>query len=149
MMEKAGDGDQEGLLAALAGQEGIRDAWRRHAWNADEPAQEQTALRELVDSGQLTDDDKRSRRCSPSLGGGDVDAKIEDWRTRTGTGKPGAKARGRSTSLNKLMVTIGALILRLAPTRSVPVYPFAAQPLFDWRMAGTSQPTYAPLTLNT
>ena len=60
MMEKAQDGDQEGLLAALAGQEGMPGMpGGGMPGMPTNPQEQMAALRELVDSGQLTDDDKR------------------------------------------------------------------------------------------
>ena len=61
MMERAQqDGDQEGLLAALAGQEGMPGMpGGGMPGMPTNPQEQMAALRELVDSGQLTDDDKR------------------------------------------------------------------------------------------
>jgi len=80
MMEKAGDGDQEGLLAALAGQEGMPGMAPGMGGMPTNPQEQMAALRELVDSGQLTDDDKREikKMFAESLGGGDVDEKIRE-----------------------------------------------------------------------
>ena len=105
MMEKAGDGDQEGLLAALAGQEGMPGMpGGGMPGMPTNPQEQMAALRELVDSGQLTDDDKREikKMCAESLGGGDVDEKIRE--ANKNRDQLDAQAREALDLLNKLMV---------------------------------------------
>ena len=60
--------------------------------------------RELVDSGQLTDDDKREikKMFAESLGGGDVDEKIRE--ANKNRDQLDAQAREALDLLNKLMV---------------------------------------------
>ena len=105
MMEKAGDGDQEGLLAALAGQEGMPGMpGGGMPGMPTNPQEQMAALRELVDSGQLTDDDKREikKMFAESLGGGDVDEKIRE--ANKNRDQLDAQAREALDLLNKLMV---------------------------------------------
>jgi hypothetical protein len=104
MMEKAGDGDQEGLLAALAGQEGMPGMPGAMGGMPTNPQEQMAALRELVDSGQLTDDDKREikKMFAESLGGGDVDEKIRE--ANKNRDQLDAQAREALDLLNKLMV---------------------------------------------
>ena len=105
MMEKAGDGDQEGLLAALAGQEGMPGMpGGGMPGMPTNPQEQMAALRELVDSGQLTDDDKREikKMFAESLGGGDVDEKIRE--ANKNRDQLDAQARKALDLLNKLMV---------------------------------------------
>ena len=103
MMEKEG-GDQEGLLAALAGQEGVPGMPGMGAGLPANPEEQMAALRELVDSGQLTDDDKREikKMFAESLGGGDVDEKIRE--ANKNRDQLDAPAREALDLLNKLMV---------------------------------------------
>jgi hypothetical protein len=105
MMERAQqDGDQEGLLAALAGQEGMPGMAPGMAGMPTNPQEQMAALRELVDSGQLTDDDKREikKMFAESLGGGDVDEKIRE--ANKNRDQLDAQAREALDLLNKLMV---------------------------------------------
>ena len=66
--------------------------------------EQMAALRELVDSGQLTDDDKREikKMFAESLGGGDVDEKIRE--ANKNRDQLDAQAREALDLLNKLMV---------------------------------------------
>ena len=68
------------------------------------PQEQMAALRELVDSGQLTDDDKREikKMFAESLGGGDVDEKIRE--ANKNRDQLDAQAREALDLLNKLMV---------------------------------------------
>ena len=106
MMEKAGDGDQEGLLAALAGQEGMPGMpGGGMPGMPTNPQEQMAALRELVDSGQLTDDDKREikKMFAESLGGGqDVDEAIRQANQNKDQLDP--QAREALELLNKLVV---------------------------------------------
>ena len=103
MMEKAGDGDQEGLLAALAGQEGMPGMGGGMPGMPTNPQEQMAALRELVDSGQLTDDDKREiKKMFAEFGGGDVDEKIRE--ANKNRDQLDAQAREALDLLNKLMV---------------------------------------------
>ena len=106
MMERAQqDGDQEGLLAALAGQEGMPGMpGGGMPGMPTNPQEQMAALRELVDSGQLTDDDKREikKMFAESLGGGDVDEKIRE--ANKNRDQLDAQAREALDLLNKLMV---------------------------------------------
>ena len=97
-------GDQEGLLAALAGQEGMPGMPPGMGGLPANPEEQMAALRELVDSGQLTDDDKREikKMFAESLGGGDVDAKIRE--ANENRDQLDAPAREALDLLNKLMV---------------------------------------------
>ena len=69
-----------------------------------DPAEQMAALRELVDSGQLSDDDKREikKMFAESLGGGDVDEKIREANKNKDQLDP--QAREALDLLNKLMV---------------------------------------------
>ena len=107
MMARAGeDGDQDGLLAALAGQEGMPGMPGPGGMPGmpTDPAEQMAALRELVDSGQLSDDDKREikKMFAESLGGGDVDEKIREANKNKDQLDP--QAREALDLLNKLMV---------------------------------------------
>ena len=105
MMERAQqDGDQEGLLAALAGQEGMPGMGGGMPGMPTNPQEQMAALRELVDLGQLTDDDKREikKMFAESLGGGDVDEKIRE--ANKNRDQLDAQAREALDLLNKLMV---------------------------------------------
>ena len=118
MMERAQqDGDQEGLLAALAGQEGMPGMpGGGMPGMPTNPQEQMAALRELVDSGQLTDDDKREikKMFAESLGGGDVDEKI------------------REANKNRDQLDAQAREARLRPAEQAhglsSAFPFAAQP---------------------
>ena len=89
--------------AALAGQEGMPGMPGMGGLPAN-PEEQMAALRELVDSGQLTDDDKREikKMFAESLGGGDVDEKIRE--ANKNRDQLDAPAREALDLLNKLMV---------------------------------------------
>ena len=106
MMEKAGD--QEGLLGALAdaagpGGGGMPGMPGMPSMSPDDVAGQMAALRELVDSGQLSDDDRAEikKMFAESLGGGDVDAKIREANQNKDQLDP--QAREALELLNKLL----------------------------------------------
>ena len=90
--------------AALAGQEGMPGMPPGMGGMPTNPQEQMAALRELVDSGQLTDDDKREikKMFAESLGGGDVDEKIRE--ANKNRDQLDAQAREALDLLNKLMV---------------------------------------------
>ena len=91
--------------AALAGQEGMPGMpGGGMPGMPTNPQEQMAALRELVDSGQLTDDDKREikKMFAESLGGGDVDEKIRE--ANKNRDQLDAQAREALDLLNKLMV---------------------------------------------